>query len=211
MKTLLIDDHQMFTEGVSMMLSAVKPEMACVCVSTIAEAMEMEGPFDLVLLDYNLPDSAKGEGLSRVLNRFEPAPVVMVSAETRPPVIRQLIDQGASGFISKGSDGATLMKALEIILAGGVYIPADILYSVHVDEATSSEMLSLTKRQMECLLKALQGKSNKIIAREMDIAESTAKAHLQVGFRALGVNSRSEAVYRASKLGLLPGQGVDEP
>jgi DNA-binding NarL/FixJ family response regulator len=126
-------------------------------------------------------------------------------------LIKATIDAGAAGFIPKTSTQDILIAALKLILAGGVYIPnlamhgrsAAAPHRNGASDGSPSAIESLSKRQLEVLARAVQGKPNKVIARELYIAEGTVKAHLSAAFQALGVSNRTEAVYAAAKLRLI--------
>lgn len=204
MRALLVDDHVLFSQGLQFLLQNLDKDLVCVTAHSVAAAVAAPGPFDFVLLDYGLPDNHGTDGLNRVRAAHEGATVAIVSGETRIGLVQELVEQGAAGFIPKSADAATLLKALETMLAGGVYLPPASLV-VHGAVGNLPEAIgTLSPRQMECLLKLVQGKPNKVIAREMYVAESTVKTHLAVAFKALGVTSRSEAVFQAAVLGLLP-------
>lgn len=203
MRALLVDDHVLFAQGLKYLLEDLDPALQCDCVSSIASAVARPGPYDFVLLDYGLPDSQGSNGLLRVLQAHEGSTVVMLSGENRPELIGELVELGACGYVSKASDTPTLVKALGIMLAGGVYLPPMVGRTM-ASPALAEAVASLSPRQMDCLLKLVQGKPNKAIARELDIAESTIKTHLAAAFKALGVNNRAEATFKAAELGLLP-------
>lgn len=203
MRALLVDDHLLFGQGLKYLLEDLDPALECDIVSSIASAVAKPGPYDFVLLDYSLPDSKGSTGLQRVLQAHEESTVIILSGDTRPCLVEELVELGASGFIPKSSDTPTLMKALGIMLAGGVYLPPRV-GGVVATPALAEAVAGLSPRQMDCLLKLVQGKPNKTIARELDIAESTIKTHLAAAFKALGVNNRAEATFKASELGLLP-------
>ncbi|HRK39407.1 MAG TPA: response regulator transcription factor [Burkholderiaceae bacterium] len=207
MRALLIDDHMLFSQGLRFLLEDLHPTLQCDSATSIAEALTRTGPYDLILLDYRLPDSQGSDGLVRVLGAHPDSPVMMLSGDAQPELVNELVELGAAGFVSKSADTETLLGALRTILAGGVYLPP---HAVALREpqtqlaATSSAVASLSPRQLDCLLKLAQGKPNKTIARELDLAESTVKTHVTAVFAALGVNSRAEAVFKAASLGLLP-------
>ena len=207
MRILLVDDHVLFSKGLEFLLADLDPLAQCVTADTIAKAVATPGPFDLVLLDYSLPDSDGERGLERVLRAFDGVPVVMLSGETNPALIRELVDFGAWGFISKGADTPELLEALRTILAGGVYLPPQERDS----NADAGESLPLTPRQTEILLMLMQGKSNKAIANALSLGENTVKTHLAAAFRILEVNNRTEAVFKAAALGLKPVGMVKSP
>jgi len=204
MRALLVDDHVLFAQGLRFLLQDLDESLTCVTASSIAAAVAAPGPFDLILLDYALPDSQGSDGLARVLAAHEGATVAVLSGDPRADLVHELIGQGAAGFIPKASDTPTLMQALETMLAGGVYLPPTALVGPAVNAGVAQAVAGLSPRQMDCLLKLVQGKPNKTIARELEVADSTVKTHLAVAFKALGVSSRAEAVFQAAKLGLLP-------
>jgi len=207
MRTLLVDDHPLFAQGLRFLLEDLDDRLVCTTAHNIAEAVQAPGPFDLILLDYTLSDSHGSEGLVRVLTAHEGATVAMLSGAKQASLVHELVEKGAAGFISKSDDTITLLKALEVMLAGGVYLPPWALEAEAVEfnmKAMKQAAAGLPPRQLECLLKMVQGKPNKTIAREMDVADSTVKSHLGLAFKALGVSNRAEAVYRVAQLGLLP-------
>lgn len=228
MRALLIDDHRLFSQSLRFLLEDLDPTLSCQSAASIAEAVALPGPFDIILLDYALPDSDGLSGLQRVLRAHAEATVVMLSGDERAELVHDLIELGAAGFVPKSCDMHTLLRALRTMLAGGVYLPDFALRrraahagrgtdgghfadteSAHPAEFSDSELeaeaaLSLPPRQLECLIKLVQGKSNKAIARELQLGESTVKSHVSAAFRTLGVNNRTEAVFKAARLGLLP-------
>lgn len=207
MRALLVDDHMLFSQGLRFLLEELDPTLQCDSATSIADAVTRTGPFDLILLDYRLPDSEGAQGLQRVLAAHPESPVVMLSGDSQPELVNELMEQGAAGFVSKSADTVTLLGALRTMLAGGVYLPPHAVAlreSQAQHAATTSAMATLSPRQLDCLLKLAQGKSNKTIARELDLADSTVKTHIGAVFAALGVNSRAQAVFKAASLGLLP-------
>ncbi len=172
-----------------------------------AAAMEFQTtPFDLIFLDLNMPGLHGDQGLHVVKSAFPQSPVIIVSGEEGADVIRSAVACGASGFVPKTARPEVMLGALQLILAGGVYLPPQVLSSGQVpgDEFKRMHTLldALTDRQMEVLRRALKGAPNKVIARELDVSEGTVKSHLSAAFRVLDVRNRTEALYSAAKLGL---------
>ena len=213
MKLLTIDDHALFRQGLKFLLTDLQNDLECIEAESLAEALALEDKksIEFILLDYHLRDSKGEESLKRISEAFENAVIVVLSGEENPQLIRSIIDHGAAGFIPKSSTQDILIAALKLILAGGVYIPAIAVNASPTAPDTPSvttESLeeginTLSQRQLEVLRRAVQGKPNKVIARELFIAEGTVKAHLSAAFRALGVSNRTEAVYAASRLNLV--------
>jgi DNA-binding NarL/FixJ family response regulator len=219
MHALLIDDHLLFSHSLRYLLEDLDPTLVCASAASIAEAVVCPGPFDFILLDVALPDSEGTSGLVRVRQAHEGASVVMLSGDERPELIHALVEAGAAGFVPKSSDVDTLLQALRTMLAGGVYLPPFALgarmacppappagsVGRHPDSAPELPgAMQLPPRQLDCLLRLVQGKPNKVIARELNLSDHTVKSHLSGAFRALGVSNRTEAVFKAARLGLLP-------
>lgn len=210
LRLALIDDHAMFRDGLRLILKSFASAVEFSELSRLDDLDEVENPggVGLVLLDYHLPDVSGLEGLIRAREVFCSASIVVISGEEDPATIRRVIENGASGFIPKSSPSPILVAALRLVVAGGTYLPPEILPAQ--SERGGNQSVSghkktlgiLTERQREVLKRAIQGKANKVIAREMNISDHTVKVHLSVAFKALGVKNRTEAVYAAAELGI---------
>lgn len=212
MRALLIDDHAVFTNGLKFLLSDLDETIEFLEATSCEDALETDRPgdVDLILLDFHMPGLEGLDALQATKERFPSAAIVMLSSEDNPQLIRDSIDNGASGFIPKSSTAQVLIAALRLILAGGIYLPTHVLTDVgRRSEAPTTEnavtggaIEGLSNRQIQVLMKVVQGKANKVVAHEMNISEGTVKAHLSAAFRALGVHNRTAAVFAAAKLGL---------
>ena len=210
MNIALIDDHGLFAEGLKTLLSDFTPEPHVSVFHDCESALNTvrDDSVDLVLLDYYLSGLSQLEALDAVRDHFPHASIVVVSALEDASLIRKIIDAGAAGFIPKTASYAVLTAALQLIAAGGTYLPTEALeetaptslptLAATVDGATGLDCLS--KRQQEVLLQVVQGMPNKRIAQNLNISEHTVKAHISASFRLLGVSNRTEAVYAAAKL-----------
>lgn len=224
MRLLLIEDHQLIAESLQFFLTEIDPTIVCTTASTIAQGLQAMGPFDLILLDLNLPDTSGLNGLKAIRQAFDGVPVAMLSAEVNTDVIRQAINEGAMGFVPKSASSQVFIAAMRLILAGGTYLPphafaawqgphtgaasgpVSVFISAEPASAGRAEnsinVAHLTARQLEVLMKAVQGKPNKVIARETNLAEGTVKSHLSAAFRLINVSNRTEAVFKVAQLGL---------
>ena len=209
MRVLIVDDHPLFRAGLKALLYELDPAIEAAeatSVRDVVAASERGEDFDLVLLDLDLPDAKGLSGLQRVQASFEQPQVVVMSAVEDSEVIRSAIEAGACGYIPKTTDPAVTVHALRLVLARGIYLPPHVLDGGEERNARdparlNAERPQLSARQLEILQRLLQGKPNKIIARELMIAEGTVKAYLAAVYQALNVNSRTQAMFRAHELG----------
>jgi DNA-binding NarL/FixJ family response regulator len=114
--------------------------------------------------------------------------------------VRGAIESGAAGFIPKTAQGSTLRAALDVVLGGGVYLPGSPI--APAPAGAPERALDLSPRQLEVLHLLIRGASNKHICRELSMAESTVKTHVQAIFRRLEVSNRTQAVFTAARMGL---------
>lgn len=217
MHILLVDDHPLLRGGMRFLLRSLDADLAMDEASSAEQALEFVAArgYDLVLLDLRMPGLNGMDALAALRAAVPGTPLVVLSAEDDPGVVRAAIDGGAMGFIPKSSTPEVLIGALRLVLAHGVYLPPGVLEAVHADVSPGRSVLdaaqdgtvlsSLTQRQMEVLRHVIKGKPNKAIARELDVSEGTVKAHLSAVFQTLEVHNRTEAVYAAAKLGLKLG------
>ena len=215
MNILLVDDHALLRGGMKFLLRSLDADLELDEASDGDRALEMVAKrrYDLLLLDLKMPGLSGMDALTALHTAVPDTPLVVLSAEDDPGVVRAAIEGGAMGFIPKSSTPEVLIQALRLVLARGVYLPSTALEATQripatepaTAQADSAEnpLPDLTQRQMEVLRCVIKGKSNKAIARELEVSEGTVKAHLSAVFQALGARNRTEVVYAAAKLGLL--------
>jgi DNA-binding NarL/FixJ family response regulator len=216
MKFLVVDDHALIREAMHGVLRELCGEAAILEAASAAQAVGLivqHPDLALILLDNKLPDR-NGVELLRELRELHPTiAVVMLSAFSDRETVVEALDNGALGFIPKTDSREVLLGALRLILAGGTYIPPDVLARVPAAAAPQPEKplapqkrlapadLGLTERQVDVLALMMQGKSNKLICRELDLAEPTVKNHVSAILKALNVANRTEAVLAVAALG----------
>ena len=125
MRVLIVDDHEVTRLGVKTLLAALNSDLETVEAGTLDHAIEIGqrgNRFDLVLLDVHLPDGNGIERLQRIKEGFEATPIVIMSAEKEPNVIRSAIEAGASGYIPKDTDNEVTVNAWRLVLASGIYL-----------------------------------------------------------------------------------------
>jgi DNA-binding NarL/FixJ family response regulator len=222
MNVLMVDDHVMFLQGMKSLLNVLAPELDVETTSDVGHAAELAKltEFDLVLLDSQLGDCDAAGAIRWLRNAGCMARVVILSAETHPALLRQSIELGAVGFIPKKYSSEMMVAALRLVLAGRVFLPSETYPARSSGHAVAGatghdayaphapldpRLAGLTTRQMAVYRAATRGLSNKLIARQLDISESTVKAHLSAVYSALGVRNRTEAAYQASREGMQTG------
>lgn len=213
-KILIADDHPLFREAITNVIESGFPEAETFETEDLESALALaqeHDDLDLVLLDLNMPGMNGLNGLISLRNEAPTIPVVIVSAEDDKQIVLQAITCGAVGFISKSSPRAQMTEALQQILDGNVYLPSDIIRQSGQDNSRrrrSSEhpqiapelLSSLTRRQLLVLERMAKGESNKQIAYNLHIAETTVKAHVSAILRKLGVHNRVQAILSASDI-----------
>ncbi len=199
---LIIDDHPLFCEALSMTLRSALDVERVVTAASLAEGLERlaERPLpDVVLLDLKLPDVDGLDGLVRLKKTAAGIPVVVVSALSEDRLIASAIQAGASGFIPKHSQRSVFAAAFEQIWAGEIFTPEgyaapDDAEGPACEQDAVARLADLTPQQARILQLVCAGKLNKQIAYDLDIAETTVKAHLTAILRKLNVHSRTQAV-----------------
>jgi DNA-binding NarL/FixJ family response regulator len=214
MRILFVDDHAMFRGPVRRYLQELFDELDIVEAATVQQALALRGqPFDLILLDLDLPDARGGDELAALISMreaFETTRVVVLSGHDQPRLVARAVDLGASGFISKASEVDVLRPALQLILLGQVYLPPrslDVLLltpesGLEDPDAREQNVARLSPRERDVVRQLVNGKSNKEIARTLGIEPGTVKAHLSAAFRTLGVTNRTQAVVAVANIKL---------
>jgi len=211
MKILVVDDHALIREALRGVLQELKPEAGVIDASSCREALELAqanaAELDLVLLDLGLPDGDGFDTLGELRDLYPAVAIVVLSASKDRDSVTKALDLGALGFIPKSASRAVMVSALQLVFAGGIYVPPEILQrskapmSAPVSASTSPSELGLTERQIDVLALMMQGKSNKAVCRELDVAEATVKNHITAILRDLKVTNRTEAVLAVAEFG----------
>ena len=213
MKVLAVDDHPLIREALRHVLAALDPDLILLEAQSLEDARALTAAhtdIDLILLDLEIPGSTGFQALRELRTLSPETPVVMLSGSDHAEVVIGALDEGAMGFISKASKGNVLISALRLVLSGGVYLPPQILRhgapaaanALAPGKPVSYRDIGLTERQAQVLYFLVQGKPNKLICRELDLAEGTVKIHVTAILRALNVSNRTQAVIAVGRLGL---------
>ncbi len=204
---LIVDDHHLIRTGVKNLLESAFSDMRVEGAETVATALAYlhdHADVDLVLMDVKLPDAAAMDGLTRLKQAHPGTPVAMISGTEENYVINAALANGADGFIPKSADPQILVNAVPLMLQGEIFLPRRFLKADKGETAPTSlpiEEISLTERQSDVLSLMCVGLSNKEIARELDLSESTIKTHVSAILKELGTTSRTKAIAHANALG----------
>jgi DNA-binding NarL/FixJ family response regulator len=214
MNLLLVDDHALFREGLSLLLEKLSPGIVIHEADSVDTAVEecRGTQFRMALLDLGLSETAGLETLETFRSQVTDVPVVVLSGEDDPQLIKASIARSAVGFVPKSYTADLMIAALQFILAGGIYLPACVLKAednvadrpspTPAPAAAPNYFLRLSPREQEVVRYLLQGLGNKTIARRLNVSEGTIKAHASSIFRIIGVRNRVEAVIMAAKGGI---------
>ena len=203
---LIADDHPLFRgalrEAVSGLFERVEVGEAGT-FEEVTDFLEQGGEADLVLLDLSMPGIRGFSGLMYLRAQYPSLPIVVVSANDDPAVIRRCMEFGASGFIPKTLGVEALRQAVARVLQGEVWTPPDVDLARQSDAETAaliSRLATLTPQQVRVLMMLSGGLLNKQIAYELGVSEATVKAHVSAILQKLGVESRTQAVIAAGKI-----------
>lgn len=205
---IVADDHPLFRDALIHAISncvAGADIHEAESLATLQEVVEANADADLLFLDLNMPGVSGFSALAYMRSNHESLPTVIVSAMDDPAIIRRAIQHGASGFIPKSSPIRMIESAIEAILQGEVWLPANIDLNddgLDSDEARiASAMSSLTPHQFRVLMMLGEGLLNKQIAYQLGVSEATIKAHVTAILRKMQVTNRTQAVLAVQKLG----------
>jgi DNA-binding NarL/FixJ family response regulator len=216
MKILVVDDHILIREALRGVLKELRSDAVVLEASDGGQGMQLmaeHADINLILLDLNLPDRDGFSMLSELRERYLATSVVVLSGQQDRGSVVKALDLGALGFIPKSAHRAVMLAALELVFAGGIYIPPEILSRHEPAPAQNParpaaegsrnlpKELGLTERQLEVLALMMRGKSNKGISRVLDVAEPTVKNHITAILKALKVSNRTEAVISVLRSG----------
>ena len=197
-RLLVADDHPLCVTALTMAAHAVDPAMLVDQAGTLAqaEAHAQAARPDLVLLDLMLPDVQGFAGLAMMRAALPGVPVAIVSSREDEAVIRQAIALGARGYLSKSSPLDRMIAAIRVLLDGGQWLPEGVLAApMHLAANDAAARVgALSVAQLRVLRAIADGRQNKQIAFDLQLAEPTVKSHLAAIFKKLGVANRTQAV-----------------
>ena len=208
MKILIADDHALFRVGLALSLERLMPEAVITQASGYSQVFKIlnsEPLPDVLILDVEMQDLPWLESLKQIRQDAPELKIIVISASEDGRTIRTILNTGVKGYIPKRSEIKVFNNALRLVLDGGTYVPPNLLENSSLNNISgrSIGLKTLTNRQTQVLDLIAQGKSNKQIAYDMGVSESTVKLHINALLRSLHVNNRTQAVITAQKIGLI--------
>jgi DNA-binding NarL/FixJ family response regulator len=207
-RLVIADDHPLFRGALREAVTGLfeHAEIAeAGSFEEVSKLLDQAGEVDLILLDLSMPGVRGFSGLMYLRAQYPSVPVVVVSGNDDPAVIRRCMDFGASGFIPKTLGIDEMRGAITRVLKGGVWTPPDVDLAAGADgeaAAVMARLATLTPQQVRVLMMLSEGLLNKQIAYELSVSEATVKAHVSAILQKLGVDSRTQAVIAAAKIEL---------
>ncbi|MFO1201466.1 MAG: response regulator transcription factor [Tabrizicola sp.] len=199
MRVLIADDHDLVREALASFLQS-EGVVEVVTVPTLQDAIraaDESGSFDLVLLDYNMPGMNGLEGLGLMIAANDRRPVAILSGTASRALAEQSIKAGAAGFVPKTMSSRSMVSAVRFMAAGEVYAPFNFM------QQADSGAGNLSQRETDVLRGLCEGKSNKEIARDLDLQEVTIKLHVKTLSRKLNAKNRTHAAMIAREMNLI--------
>ncbi len=207
-RLVIADDHPLFRGALREAVSGAFGRAEIGEAGTFEEVTDLlerggGGEVDLILLDLRMPGVRGFSGLMYLRAQYPSVPIVVVSANDDPAVIRRCMEFGASGFFPKTLGADALRGAIARVLQGEVWTPPDVDLALKSDAESAAmiaRLATLTPQQVRVLMMLSGGLLNKQIAYELGVSEATVKAHVSAILQKLGVDSRTQAVIAAGRI-----------
>lgn len=205
-RVLIVDDHPLVRDGLRSVIAVTFDGCEIFEAASLDEALttlDKQSNFDLILLDLNIPDVKRLDGLKLLRGRYPMLPVVMVSGAFDRSIVREALGAGAAGFIPKSMKRSAIVDALHRVVSGEIYMP-DAIDDPPQESAEETDILarigSLTPQQRIVLTHLVHGRLNKQIAHDLSVSMTTVKAHVSAILQKLNVYSRTQAVILANRV-----------
>lgn len=204
-KVMLADDHILMREGIRQLLEFDGSIEVIDEANDGEECLEkiMESKADILLLDINMPKKNGIEVLQEIKDRKIKIRVLILTVHNEIEYLLKAVDIGADGYMMKDSDFAELKRAIEIVISGESYIQPSLIPALNkrllMRDVENDKVESLTRRELEVLVRVAEGMLNKEIAISLDISERTVKNHISNIFKKIGVSDRTQAAVFAIK------------
>ncbi|AWK85727.1 response regulator [Azospirillum thermophilum] len=206
-RILIADDHPLMRTALSQTIGQALPGseiLEAARFDQIKPVLDSGDGVDIILLDLHMPGMSGLIGLMMLRSEHPAIPVIVVSASEDAVTVQRAIDYGASGFVPKSAPNSQIVEAIRAVLDGELWVPAIPATTESDVPDLAQRAATLTPQQLRVLAGIAEGKLNKQIAYEMNVAETTVKAHVTTILRKLGVLTRTQAAVLASQMALAP-------
>ena len=235
MKILIADDHELFLKGLEFILNDNIPNVEIIKArdyNEIFSIIQDDNSFDLIISDLAMPGANWLNAIKQIHSTLPETPIIIISAVFDKEILQQTLDIGVAGYIPKTSPNNLIISAINLVIAGGVYIPHELLYSTKTtpkdeekheeyytplktlkklaEKTPDSPQKGLTERQVEIVKCIAEGLSNKQIAYKLNLKEWTVKVHITVILKLLNVKNRTSAIIEAAKRGYIADSPIKE-
>lgn len=194
---LIAEDHELYGDGVALVIAEVLPDaevFRAVDIPTALGLLASNAFIKLALVDLKMPGANGLDGIKIIKQSYPTKAIVVISSLDFDTNVRNIMSLGVNGFISKATEKSKMKVALRRILAGDIVVEPEI---------TNTSLPLLSERQQQTLDCMAQGKTNKEIARALNISPHTAKEYVSKVMQLLNAENRTQAVQFAEKNGLL--------
>lgn len=194
-RIMLVDDHPLIREGLQMALRNRHPSRQVDVAEDVSAAETLARQrkhYQLLILDWDLPDSNGFSGYFRMRQALGDTPIAILSADSTPSIVDAAKAVGAAGFLLKTLRLDELMQNIDRLLAGSLAFQSDAPMPSALAQL-KQRVETLSSAQMRVLMALANGQLNKQIADDLGLAEATVKTHMTAIFRKLGVNNRLQA------------------
>lgn len=207
-KVVIADDHTLLIEGLTQSLKILNEQLCVIAAPSgkqLRSLLPVHQDVDLIILDLGLPDENGFLVLEFIKQLLPETPVIILSASDDVLDMRTAINNGARAYLTKTESIDVMLTAIQLVLAGGVYIPPALVQKskASMNQHVDNRRPALTGRQKDVLRLLAEGLSNKEIGRQLHLSEATVKAHVSAILKILEVGNRTQAVNAAKRLSLV--------
>lgn len=218
-RALIVDDHPIIRNALvtSLVTLRVFDQVETVgSFQELIEKLEHDTSYQLLILDLSLTDISGADGMLYIREHYADIPVVIFSGNDSIDTIFQCFESGVHGFVSKNSSMQIFVQAIQLVLAGGIYIPPSAIELMGFEPTQAREatavpveaQIQFTPKQHQVFEQLMSGVPNKVIATRLNMAEGTVKAHLHSIYQILGVNNRGQAIIKSQYLQIIEGNAA---